>query len=80
MDKNKIYQIFFEQMDEALEWMLTEERPYVVAAYVDGAAGAVARMLEGPATMVVHRTPEESAEFAQAWKDLARQEVTVVKE
>lgn len=67
MDKNKIYQIFFEQMNEALEWMMTEERPYVVAAYLEGAACAVSRMLELPAAMVAHLAPEESAEFTKAW-------------
>lgn len=75
MDKNKIYQNFFEQMNEALEWMMTEERPYVVAAYIEGAACAVSRMLECPAAMEAHLTPaivanltpEESAEFTKAW-------------
>ena len=45
MDKSKIYQMFFEQMNEALEWMMTEERPCVVAAYIEGAVCAVSRML-----------------------------------
>lgn len=67
MDKNKIYQNFFEQMNEALEWMMTEDRPYVVAAYIEGAACAVSRMLECPAAMMAHLTPEESEEFTKAW-------------
>ena len=68
MDKSKIYQMFFEQMNEALEWMMTEERPCVVAAYIEGAVCAVSRMLECPAAMVAHLTPEESAEFSKAWQ------------
>ena len=69
MDRNAIYKAFFEQMDEALQWMMTEERPYVVAAYIEGAAGAVSRMLESECPMVEvdHLTPEESAEFTKAW-------------
>lgn len=67
MDKNKIYQMFFEQMNEALEWMMTEERPCVVAAYIEGAVCAVSRMLERPAAMVAHLTPEESEEFTKEW-------------
>lgn len=75
MDKSKIYKMFFDQMNEALEWMMTEERPCVVAAYIEGAVCAVSRMLECPAAMaahltpavVAHLTPEESAEFTKEW-------------
>lgn len=69
MDNNKIYQNFFEQMNEALEWMMTEERPYVVATYLEGAVGAVSRMLEldRPLVAVDHFTPEEAEEFTKAW-------------
>lgn len=75
MDRNAIYKAFFEQMNEALEWMMTEERTYVVAAYIEGAACAVSRMLDCSAAMVAHLTPaivahltpEESEEFTKEW-------------
>lgn len=72
MDKNKIYQIFFEQMNEALEWMPTEDRPYVVAAYIEGAACAVSRMLEAVPAEVggyhISLTGEQGIKFSDEWR------------
>lgn len=70
MDRNEIYKAFFDQMNEAVEWMLQEENSRSAVAYMDGAATLAARLIEQlePAVMVKHLTKEEAAEFSAEWQ------------
>ena len=46
MDNLTIYRTFYDQIYEALDWMLQEENGRVVSAYIDAAATFARRLVE----------------------------------